>query len=453
MATQLVMPTDKEVVKYGYEDRGYQTIGTEFLKLVKRGWLTDDPGLGKTPQAIKATELPAMVVAPRYLCHQWSRAIRREHPDAVIAFADGTRKQRDKILNKRADWYIVNLEMLATYDMPTGVRTYINDESHHLRNRRATHSKAAFIMENDDPKSRIYNLTATPFWKTIDDIWMQAHILYPTVFTSYRDFVKMYCTTLRSPWGGPKVVGIKPRMRNDLKLLLKPVMLGRTYAEVGRYLPDIIESEIRIDLPPMQRAIYNKLMQEYSIKWLDDEERKKMIFTPTTVLHALRQVTARSGKFEAVKGIIEDNYDKPAMIGFWYRDHAQEMQRMLGDKISVFLSGHLDPTERNRQALWAQRNGMHIVATQDSLTEGIDLNHYRLFIFAEKHYVPGSNHQFLSRVVRDRNDNGRDTEPVRVFHVMVRNSIDVAIHRVASRRHQVNNAARELLELTFKGVA
>src|SRR5688572_23356255 len=98
----------------GYEDRDYQRIGTEFLKLIHRGFLTDDPGLGKTMQAINATELPALVAAPKYLCGQWEDAILRAHPDAVIAHADGTRKQRDKILSKKADWYVINYEMMRS---------------------------------------------------------------------------------------------------------------------------------------------------------------------------------------------------------------------------------------------------------------------------------------------------------------------------------------------------
>src|SRR5688572_12824888 len=141
----------------GYETRDYQTKGTEFLHTLRRAFLTDDPGLGKTPQAIRAAELPCMVVAPRYLCGQWEEAIRREHgSQAKIAFSQGVRKEREAALDKRADWYIVNQAMLYGYELPDGIRTYINDESHHLRNRNARQSKAALIVENHDPNARIY---------------------------------------------------------------------------------------------------------------------------------------------------------------------------------------------------------------------------------------------------------------------------------------------------------
>lgn len=443
----LVLPNSTN----GYENREYQEFGTRFLKGIKRGFLTDDPGLGKTPQAIKAAELPCMVVAPRYLCGQWDDAIRREHGDAVIAFADGTRKERERVLSRRADWYIVNLEMMPTYELPDGIRTYINDESHHLRNRTALHSKAAKLVENHDPGARIYNLTATPFWKSVDDIWHQAHILYPDVFSSYEQFRKLYCVTLRTPYGVPKVVGVKRAMREGLKELLKPIMLGRTYADVGRYLPETVESIVKLNLGPVHKQLYEKLVTEYSMQWNSGEdEQRKLIFQPNTLLHVLRQITAQVGKFEAVESIIEDNFNKPAVIGFWYKDHARMMQARLGDANSVLVTGDMDAVERQRLALQAMNSGKHIVASQKSLREGVNLQGYRLFIFGEEDYVPGSNHQFLSRVVRDRNDGGVDREPVRVFYIHARGTIDENIHRVSKSRKTSIQATRELLELTLR---
>lgn len=165
----MVVDADQELLLDKYDDREYQRFGTEFLKAIRRAFLTDDPGLGKTRQAIDAVELPAQVTCPLYLTGQWEESILRAHPDAVIARADGSRKQREVIVSKEADWYIMNYAMLKSYDMPN-VKTYINDESHHLRNRRALHSQSAAIIQNEDHTARIYHLTATPFWKTVDDI-------------------------------------------------------------------------------------------------------------------------------------------------------------------------------------------------------------------------------------------------------------------------------------------
>lgn len=458
----IALPTREEVVEINdgkYDVRSYQKFGTRFLKGVRRGFLTDDPGLGKTVQAIDAAELPCMVVAPKYLCPQWVDAIKRRDPTARIAYAHGTRKQREETLKKTADWYIVNLEMMNTYDLPSGIRTFINDESHRLRNRTAELCRATNIVENLDSTARIYNLTATPFWKTVDDIWHQCHILYPTIFTSYNTFVDTYCVVLKTPYGVPKVATVKKAMRNGLKDLLKPIMLGRTYKQVGRFLPSTIETTVKIEMPPALRDVYKKLKRSYYLKWQDgEEEQRRLVFQPNTLLHVLRQVTMQSGKIDVIKGILEDSrlgtesgsQNTMAIIGFYYRDHARMMYEALGPKQAVLVTGDIPPDERYKRAMTAQREGKHIVASESSLREGANLSKYRLFIWGEEDYVPEANRQFLSRVVRDRNDNGSDTAPVLVYHVQVANSVDEYIYTVASKRGEAIQATRELLELTLK---
>lgn len=459
MTTANLMETKTETfTENGYDDRTYQTVGTAFLRLVRRGFLTDDPGLGKTRQAIDAAELPCMVLAPRYICGQWEDSIRRADPNANIILADGSRKARTEALKGTADWYILNYEMIKSYEVPTDIKTFINDESQHLRNRRADKTKAVKWLENVDPTSRIYHLSATPFWKNVDDIWMQLNILYPSLFSSYRDFVKTYCIALNSPYG-PKILGIKKAMRAGLKQLLQPIMLGRTYADVGRYLPEAIETVVRLDMSPLMKAMYDKLITDYSLKYGDEDDLQRLIFQPSTVLHALRQVTFNSGKIDAVLGILDDNRlgdntgissnNTPAVIGCWYRDHAKMMFDAIGPKNAVLITGDVPGIERQRLAMWAQNNGKHIVATQKSLSEGVNLYKYRLFICAEEDYVPGSNHQFVSRVIRDRNDDGLDKSPVRVYCVHA-GAIDGHIHRVSRTRKTSIEATRELLELTLK---
>src|SRR5207244_8864281 len=112
--------------------------------------------------------------------------------------------------------------MLHSYDMPTNIKTIIFDESHHLRNRRALQSRAAKSLANKDPNTRVYMLSASPMWKSIGDIWMQLHILYPKIFTSYKDFINAYCISIDTPYG-PKIVSIRREMRKVLENVLEPI--------------------------------------------------------------------------------------------------------------------------------------------------------------------------------------------------------------------------------------
>lgn len=401
----------------------------DFLWNTRRAFNTDWPGLGKTLESDAAVELPCLVVCRTFLTGQWSSFLKNQHPELVISEASGTRSQRNKALDVVADYYVVNYEMLSSYDLPVGYKTVIFDESHHLRNRRADKSRAAAkLVENSN--IRVYMLTATPMWRELDDIWMQLHILYPKIFTSYNEFVEMFFITEDTPYG-TKILCTKKAMKKELDNILSPIKMGRSYKDVGRFLPNIIENIVSLKLGSEQKKLYKQLKTDYKLKFDMGDDETQMIFNGAGLLHALRQVTMSAGKVEAVKGIIEDS-GKPTVIGTWYRDHAEMIHKSL--KNSVLITGELNPDIRRKMALEAQRRKQHIVCTEASICEGVDLCEYKNVIMVEQHWPPGANYQFISRVVRDRNDNGEDQEPVHITYVLVERSVDTTIHHVAKKR-------------------
>lgn len=413
--------------------REYQEIGTKWLDWRERGFLTDWPGMGKTLQASEALvkDLPGFVAAPSHLVGQWADFLTEQYEGRVkVGLATGTRKQRDAVLDQKADVYVCNYEMLKSYALPTGIKRIIYDESHHLRNRSANKSKAAKSFANKNPKTHVYMLSASPMWKSLDDIWMQLNILYPTIFTSYHQFVEMFFVTLDTPYG-TKVLKVKKDKREELDTLIKPIKLGRTYKDVGRFLPDVIENNVIIDFSTAQQKFYDEIKYNYQVQFEDEDGQKDLIFNGAGVLHTLRQVTMGSGKVDTIKSIVED-VGKPTVIGCWYRDHAEMVQKALDN--CVLITGDMNAQARQQLALRAQNNDWHIAATEASICEGVNLYKYKHIIMAEEHWPPGANYQFISRVVRDRNDNGQDQDPVIINYVMVRRSVDTAIHDIAKRR-------------------
>lgn len=423
--------------------RPHQIEMSEWLKKMRRCWVTDHPGVGKTLESAEAAELPCMIVAPSHLVGQWGDFLKNQYPETKVSVCVGTRKNREKELRLKSDWYVVNYEMLAIYSLPVGMKTFIFDESHHLRNRRANKCKAANKLVRREKGCRVYMLSASPMWKSIDDIWMQGHILYPQIFNSYYEFVRAFCITDDTPYG-PKVIGIKKDMRDEFYDIIRPIMWGRSMKDVGRYLPDKVESIITIDLPPDLRKLYNTLKQNYMVE-VGDKSDQWLMFNGPAIAHALRQITASKGKIDAIREIVEDN-NRPSVICFWYRDHAKKMFDTLEKGSAVLLDGNMDAALRQREAVKAQNTGKHIVCTQASLTEGVNLSAYRQVIIGEQNYTPGSNYQFLARVVRDRNDNGEDMEPVLVYYVHMKRTIDEAIYRVSRRREaSIKDVIRESL--------
>lgn len=420
----------------GLQLRDYQIIGRDFLREKKRAFLTDWPGLGKTLQAAEASELPALVSAPAYLTQQWHDFLTEQYPHLKVAMATGAtmhRFERQKKLKEKADWYVTNHQMFRGWFEFPDCKTVIFDESHHLRNRTAFQSKGA-ARYAADMERRVYMLSATPMWKDTDDIWMQLHILQPQIFSSYRNFVDYFMLVDDTAYG-PKVLGLKRQTKKELEALLSVLMLGRSYKDVGRQLPPTIETYINVDFPKELQDKYNELRRKYRLEL--DEDSTLILSYYMQVLRLLRLFTNFGHKQEAAISRIED-VDKPTLTFTWYIETAEEltklMQKKFGKDQVVFLSGALPAQERHALARKAQAKGQHIVATMSSLGEGINLQKYRHVMFYEEDWPPGRNYQALSRVVRDRNDDGQDTEPVLVSYVHVTNSVDVAIHKSSKKR-------------------
>src|SRR5690349_10606425 len=249
--------------------RDYQITGIEWLRQVRRGLLTDHPGLGKTLMSAEAAETPCLVTAPKHLLAQWADFLKEQYPNAVVSMADGARKSRDKALDVKADWWVINHAMLRSYDMPTDIKTIIVDESHHFRNRNAEQSRALKALANRDKNVRVYMLSASPMWKSLDDIWMQLHILYPQVFTSYHRFVEMFFVTVDNPYT-TKVVAVKKKMKKVLEDTLSPIKMGRSYKDVGRMLPDRIDNVVKVELEKEVREFYNKILEDCRFQYQED---------------------------------------------------------------------------------------------------------------------------------------------------------------------------------------
>lgn len=455
------------VSSYSFKLRPYQIEGVKWFRERKRAWNTDSPGMGKTPQAVYAAERPVLVVCPNALALQWKEWLLGEDensiernggetianvgrrcyqnddgvydevwflPDTVVV-ATGNKAKRTKAIREHADWTIINEEMLYTYKdvlFEHNYNTLIIDESHHMRSRGASRAKMAVELGKRIP--RVYMLTATPIWKEADDLYMQLRVLWPDIFTSYWQFVDKYCVSDQTRFG-TKIYGIKRHMMPEIDQLLNVVRIGRTYEDVGRQLPPIIEKFVKIELPENVRKMYNEAVDQFRIEALNERFINYM-----QVYHTLRRLVTGTFKTEAVGEILADEVRR-AVIFSWYKETAENIGQRLGD-VEVVTGD--DPVEVRRHKALGHK---HVSATISSLMEGIDLSDARTCIFAEENWTPGSNYQALSRVRRERLS-GNNDEPVVVYYVHCKNTIDEVIHRKSKLRSgSIKDVIQEALYL------
>jgi len=391
--------------------RPYQLEGIEWLASKRRAMLVDAPGLGKTLQAAEAAIKPVLISAPSYLTEHWAEFIYEQFPGDSISLAMGDRTRRTKTLQRDADWYIINHQMLRTYDMPKGIQTFIVDESHHMKSHKAEMSQYALIIALQVP--RVYLLTATPIIREPDDLFMQLRLLDPVTFDNYERFVSAFCNRTWGPFQF-EIHGLK--RGTNFNKIYAGYSLGRTYEQVKLDLPELIESKLILTPPPDFIAKYRKAKTDYL---LDD----RVLNSPLEVLRELRRMTVCPQKVDAIKALLEDSPGK-SVVFCWYRDTAA----LLGEALNApVITGALKPSDRRMLAL--KRNDC-IVATIASLSEGVDLSFCRTVVFAEQDYTPGRLHQAISRVHRF----SADVTPVRVFYALMKGTVDEVIHHCVDRR-------------------
>lgn len=489
--------------KQPIQPRPFQVEGINWLVANKRGMLTDDVGLGKTLQAAYAADTPVLISCPNHLVTQWYEWLRGEDdlsrqrqtdlrdawicgigmdtddyvgavslndcvpivpnvPGLVIK-AQGNYNDKLEAIRTEHDWCVMNMEMLQTHStflIDLGVErnwwnTIIFDESHHLRNVTAKRSRTAVILAKATP--RVYCLTATPIWKELDDLFNQLQMVDPADFTSYNEFLDLFCVTEKTRFG-TKVLGAKTDMIPELEHIMGILRLGRSYKTAGRQLPQSIPNYIKVVMPPELKNHYDEIASYWYSQLEDEESEDGMVAFEnfSQILNALRLLARWPGKYEAAADIIEtalhgrslanaktaDDVLNPTpaskgrvLVFGWFHDTVNTAAAYFNEHIdgchAVAITGDVKIADRRPIALNKANNV--ICATIATLTEGIDLSDCHTVIFLEEHYTPGSMHQALGRAVRERNRESNEA-PTLVYYIHSKGTIDEAIHAIASRR-------------------
>ena len=150
----------------------YQKTGAAFLAERRRAMLLDEPGLGKTAQAIEACNLvdagTVLVVCPASARAHWRSEFKRFGPKH-----DVTVESYEKV---SADW--------RQFDGPWGA--LVVDEAHYLKSYSTKRSRAIYGTPNpaDWPgiarvSGHVFSLTGTPAPNHAGEMWMHMLALHP----------------------------------------------------------------------------------------------------------------------------------------------------------------------------------------------------------------------------------------------------------------------------------
>jgi SNF2 family DNA or RNA helicase len=307
----------------------HQRAGVKFLATARRALLADEPGLGKTAQAIRALKkiqddggepFPALIVCPNTLKKNWKREFEKWWPGVTVQVIKGTATQRRKQFEESADVYVINWESLRSHSRlaPYGAialarcsacgglnesitetrcevhqrelngidfKAVIADEMHRSKDPKSKQSRALWAATGDADIR--FALTGTPIANNVLDMWAILHWISPEEWPSKTKWIDRMVNTMLNAFGGMMVLGVKPHMEQEFHAAINPRMRRMLKQRVLPWLPEMMFERRDVEMSAKQAKAY-KDMRDNMIAELEGGTGAVVapsVLTQTTRLH------------------------------------------------------------------------------------------------------------------------------------------------------------------------
>ena len=337
----------------------YQREGIAYALQKKRCIMGDEPGLGKTAQAIGVLTIskafPALVICPASLKVNWQRELKKFGGLNAVILSDDNRSTWQmfwdmKLQNGRhaAEVFITNYESLRKYfvtkvrkdgrftlksvefdERKDLFRTVIIDESHKCKTSSTQQSK--FVQGIAQGKEYVLELTGTPVVNNNIDLVQQLTIMDRLGdFGGYSKFMARYCAGERK----------SSHLKELNYLLRKNCFFRRLKKDVLTQLPDKTRSYLVMDIDnrkeyrDAERDIIDYLKK---YKDADDEKIQKTIRGAIMVkMGILKQISAK-GKVQGAIDIIHNTIDggQKLIVFCFLKEVVAALKREFRDAVTV----------------------------------------------------------------------------------------------------------------------
>jgi SNF2 family DNA or RNA helicase len=285
----------------------HQRAGVAFLATARRALLADEPGLGKTAQAIRALKrlkdqgegvFPALIVCPNTLKKTWEREFEKWWPEVTIQVVKGTATQRKKQfeigVESSVDVFVVNWESLRTHSRlaPYGsvaltrcaecgghdegisitrcevhlrelnhidFKAVVADEIHRSKDPKSKQSRALWSATGDADVR--FALTGTPIANNVVDLWSILHWISPGDWPSKTKWMERMVDTILNAFGGLLVLGVKPHMQDEFYKTVNPKMRRMLKQKVLPWLPEMVFERRDIEMSTKQKKAYVQMRE------------------------------------------------------------------------------------------------------------------------------------------------------------------------------------------------
>jgi SWI/SNF-related matrix-associated actin-dependent regulator 1 of chromatin subfamily A len=423
----------------------YQIEGGAFLASRHRASIFDEPGLGKTAQAIRARELVKLgrdshfrtvVICPAGVRQVWPYQFRlwgRDNARVVRADSvfDMVAWQRGNV-----DVLVISYEQAVNWQHDLASDFFdllIVDEAHYAKNPETKRTKALLAIAG--MAEFCWCLTGTPIKNDPADLWVPLHMAGVTPF-GFTAFQKRYFKQRVGTFSVSNQV--RKEALPELQAIMREMSLMRTFEDVGSQLPPI-----RLDVLPVDGDREDIVTYLRSYPGLDQrilesiETEQRLSFDDSTHIATLRALIAEAKAPGYARLVTEElksgTIDKLVVMGHHRRaiqivtDHLNAN----GIRAEMIVGG---VSEKQREATVRsfqddQKGVRVIVGNITAAGTGLTMTAACRLDMLESSWTPADNVQAVRRIRRKG-----QTRPTFARFVMLQNSFDQTVAGIVTRK-------------------
>lgn len=441
---------------YPYQEEGLRGL-LEFYSRGNHGAiLADEPGLGKTVQAIMLARSLAcssvLVVCPSKLKLNWKAEFEMWAPGVYFPVVV---RGRNKVAHTPGFncVTIINYDILKDTDFGSShFDLIIYDEGHRLRNPEAKWTQAAAAIS----ATRRVILTGTPIINRPRDVWQLLLFCGLVKPEQFHDFGVKYCQArqefeFRSRGRGAnrKTIREATWVYDGAANLEELNYRLHTKCMIRRYKKDVLP-----DLPPKTRRLITLPYHSSDLGLMDDALRRLRNATAGNYDSAVRSLkdelqlafdeislvrreTALQKVFPAYEYILDALDESPKIVVFaHHRDVLDELSTLLwevGMRPVTVMGGTTEDEVQERKERFQNDPGVRVFLGQiQACGEGLTLTAASRVIFVELDWTPAGMTQCEDRCHRIGQDDN-----VLVEHLVFENTIDAKIAKALIKKQKI----------------
>ena len=392
----------------------YQLQAVEAVKDLPYAALFHEQGLGKTKIGIdlalewlRSDAIDAvLIVTKRSLVQNWSDEILL-HSHLKARVLDQNHASNYFALNSAVPLYLTHYEVLRSEQarmllfLKTRRVGVILDEAHKIKNPETSLSSVMFRLGPLFVRRVI--MTGTPVANRPYDLWAQIYFLdhgvsLGTDFKSFKESLDLS----NDLW---KNENHRDRLEHELADTFRKIRafsVRETKGSAGIDLPQKRVENIKVDLAPRQRALYDQIRRDLSVSVVADgkvivddaDDALKRLLRLVQVASNPRLVdesyTEEPGKIKALDDLVRRALEDGSKVIVWtaFIDNAEWLSKHLSIYGAVTVHGSLPMDERNASLAVFKRSDRCriLVATPGAAKEGLTLTVANHAIFYDRSF-------------------------------------------------------------------